>query len=47
MDFILLIINMTVYQQKIVMNDPTVNVFKHDIDPCDWDDINIPSKTDD
>lgn len=34
---------MTVYQQKILMNDPTVNTWnkKHDIEPCDWDDINI------
>lgn len=25
------------------MNDPTVNTWnkKHDIEPCDWDDINI------
>lgn len=25
------------------MTDPTINSFNelHDIDPCDWDDINI------
>ncbi len=47
MDFIPQIINMTVYQQKIIMTDPTVNVFKHDIDPCDWDDINITTENHD
>jgi hypothetical protein len=35
--------HMTVYQQIIIMTDPTINSFNElrDIDPCDWDDINI------